>query len=92
MKPLADVRIVAIEQYGAGPFASMQLADLGADVVKIEDPTIGGDTARHVPPYAAEGSSLFSRASTATSARLASTYASPARAPCWRISSGTRTR
>ena len=59
MKPLADVRIVAIEQYGAGPFASMQLADLGADVVKIEDPTIGGDTARHVPPYAAEGSSLF---------------------------------
>jgi len=59
MQPLADVRIVAIEQYGAGPFASLQLADLGADVVKIEDPTIGGDTARHVPPFAAEGTSLF---------------------------------
>jgi crotonobetainyl-CoA:carnitine CoA-transferase CaiB-like acyl-CoA transferase len=59
MGPLADVRIVAIEQYGAGPFASMQLADLGADVVKIEDPSIGGDTARYVPPYAGDGSSLF---------------------------------
>ena len=59
MQPLADVRIVAIEQYGAGPFASLQLADLGADVVKIEDPSIGGDTARHVPPFAAEGTSLF---------------------------------
>jgi crotonobetainyl-CoA:carnitine CoA-transferase CaiB-like acyl-CoA transferase len=57
--PLADIRVVAIEQYGAGPFASMQLADLGADVIKVEDPSIGGDTARYVPPYAGEGNSLF---------------------------------
>ncbi|MFL5953314.1 MAG: CaiB/BaiF CoA transferase family protein [Gaiellaceae bacterium] len=57
--PLDDLRVIAIEQYGAGPFASMQLADLGADVVKIEDPSVGGDVARQVPPYAAEGTSLF---------------------------------
>ena len=57
--PLDDLRVIAIEQYGAGPFASMQLADLGADVVKIEDPTVGGDVARQVPPYAVEGTSLF---------------------------------
>jgi crotonobetainyl-CoA:carnitine CoA-transferase CaiB-like acyl-CoA transferase len=57
--PLSDIRVIAIEQYGAGPFASMQLADLGADVVKIEDPSVGGDTGRYVPPYASEGSSLF---------------------------------
>jgi crotonobetainyl-CoA:carnitine CoA-transferase CaiB-like acyl-CoA transferase len=57
--PLGDVRVIALEQYGAGPFASMQLADLGADIVKIEDPSVGGDTGRYVPPYAVEGTSLF---------------------------------
>jgi crotonobetainyl-CoA:carnitine CoA-transferase CaiB-like acyl-CoA transferase len=57
--PLDDLRVVAVEQYGAGPFASMQLADLGADVVKVEDPSVGGDIARQVPPFAAEGTSLF---------------------------------
>jgi crotonobetainyl-CoA:carnitine CoA-transferase CaiB-like acyl-CoA transferase len=57
--PLDDLRVVSIEQYGAGPFGSMQLADLGADVVKVEDPTVGGDVARQVPPYAAEGTSFL---------------------------------
>lgn len=57
--PLDDLRVVTIEQYGAGPFASMQLADLGASVIRIEDPSTGGDVARQVPPYAAEGTSLF---------------------------------
>ena len=57
--PLDDLRVIAVEQYGAGPYASMQLADLGADVIKIEDPSVGGDVARYVPPYAAEGTSLF---------------------------------
>src|SRR5680860_971867 len=41
--PLADVRIIAIEQYGAGPWGTLQLADLGAEVIKIEDPALGGD-------------------------------------------------
>jgi crotonobetainyl-CoA:carnitine CoA-transferase CaiB-like acyl-CoA transferase len=57
--PLDDLRVVAIEQYGAGPFASMQLADLGASVIRIEDPSTGGDVARQVPPYAEGGTSLF---------------------------------
>ena len=33
---LAGVRIIAIEQYGAGPFGTQHLADLGADIIKIE--------------------------------------------------------
>ena len=57
--PLADVRVVAIEQYGAGPFGTMQLADLGAEVIKIEDPTVGGDVSRYVPPYREGTDSLF---------------------------------
>jgi crotonobetainyl-CoA:carnitine CoA-transferase CaiB-like acyl-CoA transferase len=33
--PLAGVRILAVEQFGAGPWATLQLADLGAEVIKI---------------------------------------------------------
>ena len=42
MLPLEGVRIVAVEQYGAGPFGTMQLADLGAEVVKVENIAEGG--------------------------------------------------
>ncbi|MGI9667740.1 MAG: CaiB/BaiF CoA transferase family protein [Acidimicrobiia bacterium] len=59
MKPLEDIRIVAIEQYGAGPFATLHLADLGAEVIKIEDPRFGGDVGRYVPPYQDGEDSLF---------------------------------
>lgn len=59
MRPLEDVRIIAIEQFGAGPFGSVQLADLGAEVIKIEDPRVGGDVSRYVPPYTEETDSLF---------------------------------
>ncbi|MGH1564942.1 CaiB/BaiF CoA transferase family protein [Mumia sp. DW29H23] len=59
MKPLEDVRIIAVEQYGAGPFGSVHLADLGAEVIKIEDPRVGGDVGRYVPPYAEDEDSLF---------------------------------
>jgi crotonobetainyl-CoA:carnitine CoA-transferase CaiB-like acyl-CoA transferase len=56
---LADLRVVAVEQYGAGPWATMQLADLGADVIKIEDQGTGGDVGRYVPPYQHDSDSLF---------------------------------
>ena len=57
--PLAGLRVLAIEQYGAGPFGSSHLADLGAEVIKIEDPTSGGDVGRSVPPYQQDDDSLF---------------------------------
>ncbi len=60
MLPLNGLRVVAIEQYGAGPYGSMQLADLGADVIKIENPAEGGDMARRVGPFfAGPGESYF---------------------------------
>lgn len=49
--PLAGVRIIAVEQYGAGPYGSMFLADMGAEVIKIENPLIGGDVSRQTGPF-----------------------------------------
>ena len=51
MLPLNGVRVLAVEQYGAGPFGTMFLADQGAEVIKIENPNTGGDFAREVGPY-----------------------------------------
>lgn len=59
MRPLEDIRIVAVEQYGAGPFGSLHLADLGAEVIKVEDARTGGDVGRYVPPFQAGEDSLF---------------------------------
>ena len=44
--PLTGTRVVALEQAVSGPFCSRQLADMGADVIKIERPD-GGDFARN---------------------------------------------
>ncbi|ASK88876.1 CaiB/BaiF CoA transferase family protein [Sphingorhabdus sp. SMR4y] len=49
-QPLKGFRVLSAEQYGAGPYGTMFLAQLGADVIKIEPPK-GGDTARHVGPH-----------------------------------------
>jgi crotonobetainyl-CoA:carnitine CoA-transferase CaiB-like acyl-CoA transferase len=49
--PLAGVRVLAVEQYGAGPWGTLYLADLGAEVVKVENPREGGDIGRHVGPH-----------------------------------------
>ncbi len=49
--PLLGVRVLAVEQYGAGPYGTMFLADQGAEVIKIENPAEGGDMARGVGPH-----------------------------------------
>ena len=57
-EPLGDVRVLSIETYGAGSWATLQLADLGAEVIKIESPPMG-DVSRQVPPGVKDGDSLF---------------------------------
>ncbi len=49
--PLAGLRVLAVEQYGAGPFGTAYLADLGAEVIKIENHKDGGDVGRSVGPH-----------------------------------------
>jgi len=76
--PLTGLRIVAIEQFGAGPFGTLLLADLGAEVIKIEDPAAGGDVGRSVPPGASDGSSLYFEAFNRGKRSIALDLTSPA--------------
>ncbi|HEX5767104.1 MAG TPA: CoA transferase [Burkholderiales bacterium] len=50
MKPLEGLRILTVENFGAGPYGTMFLAGLGAEVTKIENAATGGDASRHVGP------------------------------------------
>lgn len=54
---LSGVKILDLSHYVSGPFASLLLADMGADVIKIEPP--GGDPMRHLGPADAKGDPLF---------------------------------
>lgn len=58
--PLRGVRVIEVGNYMAGPFCGMQLADLGADVVKIENPK-GGDLSRLLEPVVDGESGNFAR-------------------------------
>ena len=51
MKLLDGLTVISVEQFGAAPYGTMMLADLGARVVKIENAAIGGDPARKTGPY-----------------------------------------
>jgi crotonobetainyl-CoA:carnitine CoA-transferase CaiB-like acyl-CoA transferase len=49
--PLTGIRVLTFENFGAGPFGSMYLADLGAEVIKVENREQGGDATRSMGPY-----------------------------------------
>jgi crotonobetainyl-CoA:carnitine CoA-transferase CaiB-like acyl-CoA transferase len=60
--PLTGYRVLSAEQYGAGPYGTMFLAQMGAEVIKIEPPGVG-DTARAVGPhFLREGESVYFQA------------------------------
>ena len=56
---LPGLRILDFSRVLAGPFATMLLADLGAEVIKVERPVTGDDTRAWGPPYDARGQSTY---------------------------------
>jgi crotonobetainyl-CoA:carnitine CoA-transferase CaiB-like acyl-CoA transferase len=57
--PLSGIRILDLSRQLAGPYCSMMLGDLGADVIKVERPRFGDDTREWGPPFAAPGESAY---------------------------------
>ena len=57
--PLTGIRVVDFTRLLAGPYATMTLAELGADVVKVEQPGIGDETRHWGPPFVHGASAYF---------------------------------
>ncbi|MPZ59817.1 MAG: CoA transferase [Propionibacteriales bacterium] len=57
--PLDGVRVVDFSRVLAGPYCTMNLGDLGADVVKVERPDVGDDLRSWGPPFAESGESTY---------------------------------
>jgi crotonobetainyl-CoA:carnitine CoA-transferase CaiB-like acyl-CoA transferase len=58
-RPLAGLKVVELARILAGPWAGQLLADLGAEVVKVERPEGGDDTRAWGPPFAPDGSAAY---------------------------------
>ena len=58
-RPLAGVKVIELARILAGPWAGQLLADLGAEVIKIERPGTGDDTRHWGPPFAPDGSAAY---------------------------------
>src|SRR4051812_21352136 len=58
-KPLAGLKVLELARILAGPWAGQLLADLGAEVVKVERPEVGDDTRHWGPPFAADGAAAY---------------------------------
>ena len=56
---LSDLLILDLSRVLAGPYATMMLGDLGARIIKIEQPGRGDDTRRWGPPFTANGESAY---------------------------------
>lgn len=59
MRPLDGIRVVDLSRALAGPFCAMNLGDLGADVVKVEEPGVGDDSRHWGPPFRGGESAYF---------------------------------
>ena len=59
MTPLDGIRVVDLSRALAGPFCAMSLGDLGADVIKVEEPGVGDDSRHWGPPFQGGESAYF---------------------------------
>jgi crotonobetainyl-CoA:carnitine CoA-transferase CaiB-like acyl-CoA transferase len=77
-KPLAGLKVLELARILAGPWAGQLLADLGADVVKVERPGVGDDTRHWGPPFASDGAAAYFHACNRGKASIAIDLDDPA--------------
>lgn len=76
-RPLSGLKVVELARILAGPWAGQLLADLGADVVKVERPGGGDDTRSWGPPFAADGNAAYFHGCNRGKTSMAADFASP---------------
>jgi len=59
MRPLDGLRVVDLTRVLSGPYCTMQLGDMGAEVIKVEQPGKGDDTRAFAPPYQGDQAAYF---------------------------------
>ncbi|MEA3062290.1 MAG: hypothetical protein QOJ94_2071 [Sphingomonadales bacterium] len=76
-QPLKGLKVLELARILAGPWAGQLLADLGAEVVKVERPGVGDDTRHWGPPFAADGAAAYFHACNRGKASVAIDLESP---------------
>ncbi len=59
MRPLEGLRVVDLTRVLSGPYCTMHLGDMGAEVIKVEQPGKGDDTRAFAPPYQGDEAAYF---------------------------------